>query len=411
MENPAKIFLKCLLNATLGFSVIFGFLKILHNSQSLTQQALILDQAIQSLPKSSEEHWLKLVAEAKARVDVYENQLQEDNLLDGMVVYSQADGGVNHVCDSLLFSSLRFVALKKLGLTQEANNAWKAIRQSKLGSYWIRHPQCSHTPTSRDMVIGLSAAISQTPEDYEKELFSLMNHIRMKKGFVSDSAPYVGYATPSLQEALRRMSHSQFDRDDENNALMPFGGNLSFSTLELDVLMLPDGFPTHLLALLTWIELEQNAKHKELGSYRGTRSITWEIGKWLDPLTFEKVHQQRMQWITSKLISYNSSNLFFQYLYLRSHNALNKNTKQLLLQRLLSMEQFPKDRLPMNCDRKADYLWQRSKAEYTKRSNQNPRSCTVQFPAVDFLWMASLLLEGETPFNETEAMLLPKKYD
>jgi hypothetical protein len=68
----------------------------------------------------------------------------------------------------------------------------------------------------------------------------------------------------------------------------------------------------------------------------------------------------------------------------------------MLMKSLASMKkQFPDNRLPMNCDRKADYLWQRNTNEAFEASEE----CTKSFHGIDFLWMAALLTEQEHTLN------------
>jgi hypothetical protein len=76
-------------------------------------------------------------------------------------------------------------------------------------------------------------------------------------------------------------------------------------------------------------------------------------------------------------------------------NAMNSNLAHKMLEDLLAMPQFPVDQLPTNCDRKADYLWQRKSEEYQPRSS----NCHITYNGTDFLWMTALLLEEVNQSN------------
>jgi hypothetical protein len=99
---------------------------------------------------------------------------------------------------------------------------------------------------------------------------------------------------------------------------------------------------------------------------------------------------QRRRWITGKLRNLNGANLFYEWLDQKAHGVLTQKSEGELLATLLSMPQFPADRLPMDCDRDADYLWQRREAE----GKSVTPSCGRVWNGVDFLWMAALLGAG-----------------
>ena len=101
---------------------------------------------------------------------------------------------------------------------------------------------------------------------------------------------------------------------------------------------------------------------------------------------------QRRAFAAGELYRLDPENLFFEYLYLKTAGALTYASKARLLTRLLAMPQYPVERLPQDCDRQADYLWQRSSAEYTGK-----KTCKESFHGVDFLWMAALLSEDPPP--------------
>jgi hypothetical protein len=80
--------------------------------------------------------------------------------------------------------------------------------------------------------------------------------------------------------------------------------------------------------------------------------------------------------------------MFFRWLQYEAADAMSPKAKKKLLEELLGMEMFPKNRLPTTCERKADYLWQRNSVEYVPRDH---KLCSEIFSGVDFIWMASLL--------------------
>jgi hypothetical protein len=162
---------------------------------------------------------------------------------------------------------------------------------------------------------------------------------------------------------------------------------LGFSTLEVDAWMAQPGYTAHLNALTLWIELELT-DHQPRSALR---SISELIDTAFGPLGTPKINDQRWVWAGHQLARLDRSNLFFEYMELRSAGALTWKTQALLLQKLLDMPQFPDDRLPRNCDRRADYLWQRHSVEYVPRPKAG---CVETFHGVDFLWMVALLTEN-----------------
>ena len=150
----------------------------------------------------------------------------------------------------------------------------------------------------------------------------------------------------------------------------------------------PRGFESHLGGLTAWLELElaeQGKFPKDSASsiLRTLSNLTPQLGLTL-------IDKQRLDWITDRLVKSDPNNLFFRYLRLRAAGALTESMRARLLVELLNMPQFPQDRLPMNCDRSADYLWQRE----DRARNLEPISCTMQFSGTDFLWMTALLLDN-----------------
>lgn len=165
----------------------------------------------------------------------------------------------------------------------------------------------------------------------------------------------------------------------------------SFPTLEWESLFLRRGYQTHLQALHVWLEMEltDHLKEKSIPNLfsRGSFSLL------LNPLgifTYEKVTNQRLQWITTRLVQTDPRNLFYRWLLFKAHGLLNRTTTLRFLMELLKMPQFPDLRTPNSCDRKADYLWQRDTNEYAPK-----KQCDHYFNGSDYLWMVSLLISHD----------------
>ena len=159
----------------------------------------------------------------------------------------------------------------------------------------------------------------------------------------------------------------------------------SFSSIEFDAMFLDEGYVAHLAAIGLWLEIS-----KPIDSVGfNPRSIFGRVAR-----VFSKegrldteIDAQRRQWITGRLTAISSSNLFFEWLNQKSTGALDGNSEAKLLTDLLSMPQFPKTHLPRDCNRDADYLWQRREAE----AIPVVAKCGETWSGVDFLWMASML--------------------
>ncbi|MCB9229894.1 MAG: hypothetical protein H6618_09805 [Deltaproteobacteria bacterium] len=356
------------------------------NSYSLSHGNVVLRQFLldKDLWKKDEQasDRVRQLEELDRRVRLYEEKIQQSHLYMGMVVNRQNDGTAIDICDSLLFSAIRFAALKKLAYRNSAEKAWEAIRKSSKSGKWLRHPAC-HEGTSRDMLIGLLIALSQEPEGEQDVLKHFFRYLSDSSGFFGDGPMYVSYLTPGLAESFRRLA-----RIYPTNVMLPAIIRHSFSTLEMDVMFTARGYRAHLIALQIWIEMEIMKRYARAGFWRGPRSILRDIGAVLSSLTPDNLYWQRHMWITQKLVELDPENLFFRWLRMEAGGLNTPYTKMVMLRELLSMPQFPSDELPKNCDRKADYLWQRSSEEFVPFTHR----CTMQFSGVDFLWMAALLV-------------------
>lgn len=326
-----------------------------------------------------------IIAEARRRSALYETQIQARHLVNGMVVNRNLDGVATSVCDSLLFSGIRYVALKKLGFHLSAANAWDAIVASRENDgRFLRHPLCKN-PMSRDMFIGVLIALTQSPPESETILRDTINRLATNVGFFDDGPLYLSYLTPGLTEAVRKLSIAHGLTWPGRSHLIDYG----FSTVELNSMYLDDDFRAHLVALVAWLEGESKELYQRRGMVTDHKSPTFEVSKALTGFTMAPIYEQRLGWVATKLLNLNGKNLFYRLLYLDSNGGLTETTALTMLEELLTMRQFPSGHLPMNCDRGADYLWQRQAAEYAADSV----NCSEEYAGVDFLWMAALLLE------------------
>lgn len=320
-------------------------------------------------------------------VSNYNYIIEKDHLLDGMVTDRLWNGRPESVCDSLLFSGLRYVALKKMGYEQQALKAWLAIEKSQYRGQWFRHPACATQSTSRDMIVGLLAALSQKPPRYRSHLNSLIETIRHKKGYIGTGRFYVSLLTPGLAEIIRIMAIDAGIPEDT----LPRQIRQGFSTLSFDSVMLQRGYTSHLNSLVLWLELEL-LENLSLEAGRNDSRIR-TIFDVLDGFGVNALSQfegrERREWIAYRLVKLDSENLFFRWLLLKTRGELDADNRAALGETLLKMSQFPKSRLPADCDRKADYMWQRDSREYKPQT----KVCGHFYSGVDFLWMASLLLE------------------
>lgn len=335
---------------------------------ALRAQALLDEEGLDA-------RYEELALAARERAVLYEEMIEAQQLENGMVVSRRDDGRADAVCDSLLFSSLRYTALVKLGWHDKAERAWRAIVGAAYqNGRWVRHPQCRKKVTSRDMIFGLVTALSQDPPEAATHLAQLLRIIDETDGSVDPGPFYVSRLSPGLGELIKQMSLAHGWKQ----GALPGEVRIAFSTLELDTWLGSPGFVSHLSGLMLWNELELLQRQREV------RSLTQLIaGVW--PLDLA---QLRLQWAGQKLAETDPENLFFVWLKFRSAGALSQRVKVELLGRLLSLPAFPEDRLPQNCDRRADYLWQRGSVEYKPLPGE---ACHETFPGIDFLWMVALL--------------------
>jgi len=364
------------------FGGIAAYGELVANSRFLARSNELLLRAAHLEPEIRPDAAEQLKLEALRRVRIYEEKIERTHLVDGMVVNLSANGEMMDQCDSLLFSSLRYVSLIKLGIHPQAEEAWQAIERSQEGGQWLRHPRCPNS-TSRDMILGLLIAFSQEPAGFNEHLTTLMRLVDGNDGFFGSGPIYVSYLSPGLARFVAILA----ERHNHKATPIPEIIRAGYSTAELEVLVIERGFESHLGALTAWLELELTAKIPLDMATSG--AVTSFVDQIVSPFASVSLGGQRLDWITDRLITADPSNLFFRYLRLRAAGALTVTARMRMLNELLEMPHFPKDRLPMNCDRHADYLWQRA----NRLPNQLLVRCQEEFNGTDFLWMVALLLE------------------
>ncbi len=364
------------------FGSVFSYSQLIANSRNLfnstkTLHAYALKRQIQSKTEAE-----NIISTAMSRAQLYESEIARTHLVDGMVVNLGRTGEMIDHCDSLLFSSIRYVSLDKLGWHDKADNAWRAIEGSRDHGAWLRHPRC-YRSISRDMLLGLMLAMTRRPPGYEQHLTQLMSGIDQKGGFFGTGPVYVSYLSPGLARLMAAIAK----RDHSMSASIPQSVAGGYSTAELEVMITPAGYRSHLGGLTAWLELELLAHGLSLDDPRPT--FLGAASDLSSPFVPFAMTSQRLDWITDRLVKVDPNNLFFRYLRLRAAKALTSPVRLDLLKELLSMKQFPVERLPMDCDRKSDYLWQRD----DKSINYEPIACQVEYAGIDFLWMVALLVE------------------
>lgn len=334
---------------------------------------------------SASENLARLRREALTRSVFYDELIKRDMLLDGMVVNRDANGNPESVCDSLLFSSIRFFALSSLGLKHSADAAWSSIESSRKGGQWMRHPRCQKS-LSRDMVMGVLVALRANPENGTVLFRSMLSEIDRNGGFIGDGPFYVSWLSPGIAGLLRMEAERRRVPFEE----WPWILKQSFSSIEFDAMFLEEGYVSHLAALGLWLEMSQSRSSEGFNprSFFGAIERMVSLKSGLDT----SMDVQRRKWISSRLRAIHPDNLFYRWLDFDSFGTLSADAEELMLSELLSLKQFPATRLPMDCDRRADYAWQRRHAEF---SNFNA-GCSRTFSGVDFLWMSALLRAGSS---------------
>ena len=381
------IFAVTALLVVLEMIVIFNLARINSN-----QFAHLQNRSSPLQANASSDSLQRLRREALSRAALYDSLIHRDMLLDGMVIHRGLGGEPKGVCDSLMFSSLRFYALTKLGFHESADEAWTGILGSRSGAQWLRHPQCAKS-LSRDMIMGVLVALRANPEGGDTVFRSMLAEIDRNGGFAGDGPFYVSWLSPGISSLLRM----EAERRNVPFSEWPWVLKHSFSSIEYDAMFIEEGYVSHLAAIGLWLELDQPKNAVRFNP----RSLLGRVGRAISgesdlDTTFDI---QRRQWITGRLRTISGSNLFFEWLDNKSSGRDGEDSEARLLSALLSMPQFPKTRLPKDCDTDADYMWQRREGE----SIPVVRQCGETWSGVDFLWMAAIL--GVTSSESQEAPL------
>ena len=326
----------------------------------------------------------RLKREARTKAALYEQLIEASMLSEGMVVHRDQRGRERGVCDSLLFSSLRFRSLQNLGMEKEANAAWDAIDASRNAGHWWRHPYCRDRSLSRDMLMGVMMSLQTAPTHGREALVELLTEIDQRGGSFSDGPFFVSYLSPGPAGLLRHLAATKKIPFSE----WPWVLKQSFSSIEFDALFLQPGYQSHLAALGIWLEFEMS---RDQGGFNPRSALGQVERLWTgaSPDRETTIDRERLVWVTSLLVEQNPNNLFFDYLHALVAGEFNDEKRVALLTDLLNMQQFPADRLPKDCDRSADYIWQRRAEEYVPESSK----CNETYSGVDFLWMAGLLVK------------------
>lgn len=337
----------------------------------------------------------RVLAELHRKFQLYHDRSSALSLSRGMVVIKDIDGRLIHSCDSLLFSALRYVSLLKAGEHAGAVTAWNAINGSFIGGNWRRHPACRDKATSRDMILGLLIALSANPGQGKNILEGLVARIRDGGGYFDDGPFYVSYMTPQIADLIRLLWES-FSLPVES---LPPLIRYSFSTLDINSMELRRGYQSHLLALGLWLEMEllQASIRPESGMPPAPpRSAFSLIRATVPGVNVGSLYLWHWDFVAEKLAALDPDNMFYRYLFLKANDLLDRRVLLELAQEMIEMPQFPHGFLPMDCDRKADYLWQRDSREMEMRKPE----CGLVYPGVDYMWMAANImsdLERYTP--------------
>lgn len=379
-----------ILSLVVALGIGLGTLVFTGNTDILELHAKLLQSYARHNPEAVRADWEQAKGQAIERVLIYRDHIMRDFLVDDMVVNRQNGDQISDLCDSLLFSSLLYVAWRKMGLEAESNVLFHGIKSAEKNGRWWRHPRCDHR-LSRDMVIGILAMMSQRPVEGDAILSRFLRFVAKNNGYVGDGPFYVSYLSPGLAELSRNTAVLNGIRP----STIPRFFYQGYSTLELDTLWPTRGYQAHLAALVIWLEMElTNSLAKAATAQQSVflmRNLPEEINPFFTAITNTNVLSSRHQWLTYRLLKTDKKNLFFRYLHFRASHALTIPTRLILLRELLDMKQFPEQRPPDSCDRKADYMWQRDSREGDIK--QESGACQYRFNGVDFIWLTALLLE------------------
>ena len=257
-------FWNLLLFLVAGLGQLIATNRILTNQNSLFQQwATQLQQGDHRLSFDRD-----LEQRARQRAALYIDRIEEGFLEDGMVVGRNILGEPEDLCDSLLFTSLYYVSLNKLGYKDKALKTWRAIEKSRQDGQWFRHPRCRKT-TSRDMILGVLAALSQDPPGTRNHILETLGYVEKTNGYLSRGRADIGYLAPGVGEIFRIFAAGQKILP----YTLPAHVSWSFSTLEFSALISQTGYRSHLIALGAWLEMELN-RHERYSTATRIRTAT-----------------------------------------------------------------------------------------------------------------------------------------
>ncbi len=335
-----------------------------------------------------------LKEKALNRAFIYEKQIEQRHLWKGLIIDLNIPlNKPEDVCDSLIFSSLHFVALNNLNMKEQAKIQWDNIKKYNIKSDGriIRHPYCQRKSLSRDQIIGLFLALTflENEKDRKDLVKIIVERVKKLRGFFDDGRIDQSYLTPGLKSILGALAYVTENEQHLNNEIKD-----GFSTLAFDSAFTPRGYQANLTALCLLLEML-------LSEEMIKKDINWDIFNFeaklfsydVNKYRASKANEKRWQQVASYLVALDDKNLFFRYVYYKAHDRLTKNNKALILDELLKMPIFPENRLPCDMDRHADYAWQRDSIEYSP--DQRLTECVEEYSGVDFLLLTSLLLKGE----------------
>jgi hypothetical protein len=119
-------------------SIVWTLQQNRHSIQKLTAR---LRASATENPDYWRGEWQRLGIAAREKAYLYDQWLEEGFLEHGMVVNRHSDGRPSGECDSLLFSSLRFTALMKLGWHDKAYQVCLYLPGKKTSLPWPAQTQ------------------------------------------------------------------------------------------------------------------------------------------------------------------------------------------------------------------------------------------------------------------------------
>ena len=326
--------------------------------------------------------------------------IQKHYLYKGGVVERDSKMNPEGLCDSLLFTSLRYVSLVKLGLKENYQKAFDDLlrfEQPPLSGRWIRHPDCPNHQLSRDMFLGLLLALNENPSKKEARKIYLRTLKRVEKnnGWISRPRFSVGLLTGSMRENMRLLA-IKLDIDPEAHDVTRY----SFSERDFTLPITPRGFQLHLHGLGLLLE-ESLRKELSVRKKVKIRSITTSAAWFLDSLFREKrnlgpiFEGYRYKVLTKRLYEKDINNYFFEFLFKHSFDLPYLKTSLMAKDYLSFLPS--RARIHSSCDRNADYLWQRDSRQWDKTE---VGFCSRTYSGVDVLFMNALYFEALTKDTE-----------